>query len=149
MPRPIPMIPILCGSVTEWLDRVERPGAIPGVSPFLDALRVIIVTGRWWWRPSTCHTWDPSLAIPSRPTPWSRTSGSTTVVCSMRFATGSAIDLWTEARRVGDRYHVCGLPVLAWLLELMPDLEGRVVDYRVWHEAATRSAVSFAGVVLR
>jgi hypothetical protein len=149
MPRPIPMIPILCGSVTEWLDRVERPGAIPGVSAFLDALRVIVDhrtlvvaaidlshVGPKFGDSEPAHALEPDFREHDR--------RLLDALCN-----GSVIDLWSEARRVGDRYHVCGLPVLAWLLELLPDLRGHLLDYRVWHEAATRSAVSFAGVVLR
>jgi hypothetical protein len=149
MPRPIPMVSILCGSVAEWLDRVERPAHIPGASSLLEALRGIISgqtlvvagidlshVGPKFGDAESGHVLEPEFKEHD---------------CRLLEAlcTGSAIDLWTEARRVGDRFHVCGLPVLAWLLELMPDLEGRVVDYRVWHEAATRSAVSFAGIVLR
>ena len=46
----------------------------------------------------------------------------------------------------GNRYRICGFSALWTLLAVMPGLKGRVLDYQVWHEEATRSAVSFAAV---
>ena len=54
---------------------------------------------------------------------------------------------WEESRRVSDRYHVCGFAALACLLEVLPSSRGRVLQYQIWHEEATRSAVSFASMV--
>jgi hypothetical protein len=51
---------------------------------------------------------------------------------------------WEESRKVSDRFNVCGFSAMACLLELLPDCEGRVLDYQMWHEGPTRSAVSFA-----
>ena len=58
-----------------------------------------------------------------------------------------AENFWKESERVGDRYHVCGFSALACLLEVLPKCQGTVLDYEVWHEAPTQSAVSFASVV--
>ena len=50
-----------------------------------------------------------------------------------------------EGKRVMDHYHVCGFSVLSMLLEIMPEgARGVELGYQVWHEAPTRSAVSFA-----
>ncbi len=44
---------------------------------------------------------------------------------------------------------MCGFSALWTLLALLPGAEGKVLDYRVWHEEGTRSAVSFASVTFR
>ncbi|MBN1625585.1 MAG: AmmeMemoRadiSam system protein B, partial [Deltaproteobacteria bacterium] len=54
---------------------------------------------------------------------------------------------WEESIKVNDRFNVCGFSALACLLEVIPLCRGEVLDYQVWHEEATRSAVGFAGVV--
>jgi hypothetical protein len=56
---------------------------------------------------------------------------------------GSAEAFWAESKKVEDRYHVCGFPVLAALLEILPEVKGKILDYQIWHESQTRSAVSY------
>ena len=59
----------------------------------------------------------------------------------------NADHFWKESERVRDQYHVCGFSALACLLEVLPECRGTVLDYEIWHEAPTQSAVSFASVV--
>ena len=54
---------------------------------------------------------------------------------------------WEESIRVTDQFNVCGFSALACLLEVLPPSKGQLLDYQIWHEDATRSAVSFAAVV--
>jgi hypothetical protein len=54
--------------------------------------------------------------------------------------------LWKESGRVKDQYNVCGFAALACLLEILPPCKGRLLGYEMWHEEATRSAVSYAAV---
>jgi hypothetical protein len=61
-------------------------------------------------------------------------------------ATGDAEGFWRESIRVRDRYHVCGFGALATLLEVHPPSRGELLHYEMWHEAPTRSAVSFAAL---
>ena len=51
---------------------------------------------------------------------------------------------WQEAASVEDRYNVCGLVSLATLLEVLPPCTGEILDYSVWREEPTQSAVGFA-----
>lgn len=51
---------------------------------------------------------------------------------------------WETSRSVNDRYNVCGFSALACLLEVIPPCRGVVLNYDMWHEAQTQSAVSFA-----
>ena len=54
---------------------------------------------------------------------------------------------WEESIKAEDQYNVCGFPALACLLEIIPFCKGEVLDYQMWHEAATKSAVSFSAVL--
>lgn len=56
---------------------------------------------------------------------------------------------WKESRDVDDQFHVCGFAALACLLEVMEPCQGEILNYEIWHEEATRSAVSFAGVAFQ
>ncbi len=62
-------------------------------------------------------------------------------------ATLDADSFWEESRKVKDQYNVCGFGALACLLEVLPPCKGRLLGYEIWHEDATRSAVSYAAVV--
>jgi AmmeMemoRadiSam system protein B len=54
---------------------------------------------------------------------------------------------WEESARVEDRYNVCGFSALACLLEVLPECRSKLLNYEIWHETPTQSAVSFASVV--
>lgn len=58
-----------------------------------------------------------------------------------------ADSFWKESGRVKDQYNVCGFAALACLLEVLPACKGLLLGYEMWHEEATRSAVSYAAVV--
>ncbi len=58
-----------------------------------------------------------------------------------------ADSFWKESGRVKDQFNVCGFAALACLLEVLPPCKGHVLGYEMWHEEATRSAVSYAAVV--
>ncbi|MBW1907986.1 MAG: AmmeMemoRadiSam system protein B [Deltaproteobacteria bacterium] len=61
---------------------------------------------------------------------------------------GDADAFWQESRRVEDKFNVCGFSAMACLLEVLPpSSNGKVLDYHIWHEEPTRSAVSFAAVL--
>jgi hypothetical protein len=59
----------------------------------------------------------------------------------------NADGFWTESKKVNDRYNVCGFSALACLLEILPLSQGHLLDYGVFQEEATQSAVSFASVL--
>ena len=58
-----------------------------------------------------------------------------------------ADNFWEESKNVKDQFNVCGFSALACLLEILPTCKGNILNYEVWHEEATRSAVSFSAVV--
>jgi AmmeMemoRadiSam system protein B len=53
---------------------------------------------------------------------------------------------WEESLAVSDGFNVCGFSAMACLLEILPPSQGQILNYRLWHEEPTRSAVSFAAV---
>jgi predicted class III extradiol MEMO1 family dioxygenase len=54
---------------------------------------------------------------------------------------------WEESRSVKDQFNVCGFSAMACLLEVVPQCSGTILNYQIWHEEATKSAVSYAAVV--
>jgi AmmeMemoRadiSam system protein B len=54
---------------------------------------------------------------------------------------------WEESINAKDQFNVCGFPAMACLLEALPQCKGKILDYQIWHEEASRSAVSFSSVV--
>lgn len=60
---------------------------------------------------------------------------------------GDADLFWQESQRVKDRFHVCGFSALACLLEVLSVRRGEILDYQIWHEEATKSAVSFSALL--
>jgi MEMO1 family protein len=61
-----------------------------------------------------------------------------------RLAKTDAGGFWQEILQVKDYYNVCGYPALACLLEVLPQSIGSVLDYGIYREDATGSAVTFA-----
>ena len=59
----------------------------------------------------------------------------------------NAAEFWSESKRVADKYNVCGFSALACLLEILPESKGTLLDYEIFREEPTRSAVSFGAAV--
>ncbi len=144
----VPVVPVLFGSLGEHLDRVERPADIPAVAEFAKALQeladdhTLVVAGV-----DFSHV-GPKFGHDHPATTYELKFRAHDQNLLEAIENGSAETLWAESKRVQDRWHVCGLPVLACLLTALPDLKGEVQKYDVWYEAPTHSAVSFAAVLL-
>jgi len=143
------LVPVLCGSFQPVLAQAARPSQIPGVGGFLAALadwlkgagqRALLVAGV-----------DLSHIGPKfghRRSARSLLLEAKTHDRALLEALGrrDVEAFWAESRRVKDIYNVCGFSTLACLLEILPPGEGRLLDYDVWLEEATQSAVSFAAL---
>lgn len=148
LPADTPVVPLLCGSVSQWLPTVERFVDIPGVHPFLASLREVVDDQTLVVAGVDLSHVGPKFGHRS---PASIKEGEFRrhdEALLAALCTGSPEGFWAEARRVQDGFNVCGLSALATLLEVLPGASGTLLDYRVWHEHATRSAVSFAAVVM-
>ena len=59
---------------------------------------------------------------------------------------GDPDGFWEESIGVKDKFNVCGFSAMACLLEILPPLAGKILNYQIWREDPTQSAVSFAAV---
>ncbi len=144
------IVPVLCGSFHELLGRVSRPADQEDIRGFLSALKkllakepdTLVIAGVDFSHIGQKFGHDTSAAALL---PEARAHDMALIHALCR---GDLTGFWLESRRVGDRYHVCGFSAMACMLELFDDLEGRMLDYEFWREEPTRSAVSFAAVLL-
>ncbi|MBN1553036.1 AmmeMemoRadiSam system protein B [bacterium] len=144
------IVPILCGSFMNLLSMVEKPSDYLQIAGFLAALSEIasesdtmIVAGI-----DLSHI-GPKFGHTQSASSLSHESKIHDGNLLEALKNGNVRDLWKESQRVADRYNVCGLSTMATLLEITNslNLEGQILHYEMWHEKATRSAVSFASAV--
>jgi AmmeMemoRadiSam system protein B len=142
------IIPILCGSLLASLPEYRRDAFLEKAGPFLEALREEVMD------PDTLLLAgvDFSHIGPKfgHDRPAEHLEGQSTAHDKKLLEYLSTQDkesFWAESLEVKDRFNVCGFSALACLLEVLPPCKGEILDYQVWHEEATKSAVSFAGAV--
>jgi hypothetical protein len=144
----VAVVPVLCGSFNGHLAAASRPADIPEVGRFLKCLaelideETLIVAGV-----DMSHV-GPKFGHPNPAAYYQQEFNAHDRALLAALCVGSAEAFWAEGKRVEDRYHVCGFSALACLLELLPGVTGHVLDYQIWHETQTRSAVSYAAAVL-
>ena len=144
------IIPILCGSLQAGLSEYTRDAYQDKAGPFLENLkqilsgqekRTLIVAGV-----DLSHTGFkfghemPATHLQNR----SETHDRNLLRCLMQ---RDVDGFWEESRGVNDQFNVCGFSALACLLEVLPPCHGEMLDYEIWHEGPTKSAVSFSSVV--
>jgi len=148
--HPVAIVPILCGSIMAGIPDYSRQAYRQTAGPFLDTLRAIIeepgedtliVAGVDFSHigPKFGHDM-PATAMETQ----ARTHDQSLLENLRRL---DADSFWEESRNVRDRFNVCGYSALACLLEVLPECRGDILHYETWHEAPTRSAVSFASAV--
>jgi AmmeMemoRadiSam system protein B len=147
--RPFSIVPIICGSVHSWLKKVNRASEIPGMESVIEVLRqmaadssTLVVAGV-----DFCHI-GPKFGHQQTA---SQLKGAAVafdhdIIEALLHRQVEAF--WKLHRETGDRFNVCGFPVLAVLLEIIPEnLRGYLLGYDLSQETASQSAVSFASVV--
>jgi len=144
------LVPVLFGSFQPLLNRARRPQEILGLAERLSLLgefaerepgRTLAVVGV-----DFSHI-GPKFGHPERASSLlleAKEHDRRLIGACLR---GDAEGFWTESKKVGDRYNVCGFSSLACLLEILPGAKGYLLDYAFWQEEETQSAVSFAGIV--
>ncbi|MGB8953257.1 MAG: AmmeMemoRadiSam system protein B [Candidatus Aminicenantales bacterium] len=143
------LVPILCGSFGNELPRFSRPFEIPGVGDFLSELKeimedmgpgVLVVAGVDFSHigPKFGHIY-PAVSLLLE----TKKHDRTLIDACLRKDIQA---FWAESKRVGDDYNVCGFSTLACLLEILPEVQGFLLDYDIWEEEATQSAVSYAAL---
>lgn len=143
------LIPILCSSFHSVLEKVSRPSEIPGMDSFLEVLKLsaeelasdtLLVAGVDFSHigPKFGHDQRASSLLLE-----ARKHDNLLIDSACRVDVES---FWAETRRVKGRYNVCGFSAVSCLLEVLRDARGCLLDYELWHEEATQSAVSFAAI---
>jgi AmmeMemoRadiSam system protein B len=145
------VIPILCGSLQAGLPAYTRQAYRAKAGLFLEALKQIVSDPR-----------EPTLIVAGidlshiglkfgHRLPASRLksrASSHDRKLLEHLSNMDADQLWDESAGVRDEYNVCGFAAMACLMEVLPpSSRGKILDYDVWDEEATRSAVSFAAGV--
>jgi hypothetical protein len=144
------IVPVLCGSLLAGLPEYGRESYRRKAGPFLKSLKEILsakeketllVVGV-----DLSHT-GPKFGHDQPARSLQNLSEAHDRILLKNLTSLDADRFWEESQRVKDRYNVCGFAALACLLEVLPDSRGQVLQYEIWHEEATRSAVSFASTV--
>lgn len=143
------MLPILCGSLMMNLPSYNQNAYLEKAGPFLEELKRIIREGDEGTLivagVDFSHIGlkfghqNPAEYMASRAEAHDRN-----LLSALTEADGDLF--WEESIKVEDQYNVCGFSALACLLKILPVCKGKVLDYQMWHEAATQSAVSFSAV---
>ncbi|NOR05882.1 MAG: AmmeMemoRadiSam system protein B [Deltaproteobacteria bacterium] len=144
------IIPILCGFCQSNLNEYSRSAYLEKAGPFLQELKqmimepdkkTLIVAGVDFSHtgPKFGHEM-PARSLESRSTAHDKN-------LLKHLSQLDAELFWEESRSVRDQYNVCGFSALACLLEILPRCRGNILNYQIWHDEATRSAVSFSSVV--
>jgi AmmeMemoRadiSam system protein B len=145
------LVPVLCGSLTQDLERVSRPAELPAVAAVLAELRSV------WEEDQAGTIFVAGVDLSHIGPKFGHRERAEALLLEARahdrallqaFAAGDVRSFWAESRRVRDRYNVCGLSALAFLLEIFEGTKGSVLGYDFWLEEATQSGVSFAAAAL-
>lgn len=146
--EPFTIVPILCGSLQGGLPEYTREAYLEKTGPFLTALREILMDDDTLLLAGV----DFSHIGPKfgHELPATHLENQTEAHDRTLLSALSALDpgpYWEESARVKDQFNVCGFSAMACLLEVIPPCGGHILDYQIWHEEPTRSAVTFAGMV--
>jgi AmmeMemoRadiSam system protein B len=142
----VPILPVLCGPMEDLFTRVGSPLDVPAISAFIACLRDWLAAppegkfvvagvdlshvGPKFGDPEPARTLEPSFRTFDKD-----------LLASLE--QGDADRLFAAGANVGNRFRACGFSALWTLLALLPGVRGIVLDYGIWHEEPTRSAVSF------
>lgn len=142
----VPIVPILCGPLDYF---TNTPREVPAIARFIDELRA------WLAEPTGGKLVVAGVDLSHVGPKFGDQAPAASLEPRFRAADEALLaaleqgdaDLFYETvAGSGNRYKVCGFSALWTLLSVLPGLRGRRLDYRVWHEEATRSAVSFAAL---
>ncbi len=145
----IPVLPVLCGQLEDLFGRVDTPLEEAGVAPFVEAVtswlsappgKKLVVAGV-----DLSHV-GPKFGDPHPGASLESAFRAFDREILNALEAGDADALFRAGARMRNRYRICGLSALWTLLAVVPGARGKVLDYEVWHEEPTRSAVSFAAV---
>jgi AmmeMemoRadiSam system protein B len=143
------LLPVLCGSFHQALQRFSGLREIPGMSDFISGLL-----------PFLDDEDEPSLVVAGvdlshiGPKFGHRESATSLLLEAKQhdqclldaLSQGDGASFWSSVQEKNNRYNVCGFSTLALFLELFSSKRGYVLGYDFWMEEATQSAVSYAAL---
>ena len=141
------IVPILCGAAQGSLAEYSRRAYREVAGPFLKKLTEVLAAGGGeallLAGVDLCHV-GPKFGH-EMPAAYLESQAKNHDKTLLEHLTQMNADgFWETSRSVNDHYNVCGFSALACLLEVAPPCRGIVLNYDMWHEAQTQSAVSFA-----
>jgi AmmeMemoRadiSam system protein B len=143
------LIPVLCGSMSHWVERYTCLGKVPEAQPFLDALRDII--GDRERRTLVVAGVDFSH-VGLR---FSHPCAASAMIEETKrhdrdlidaFSRWDAKGFWETEYLSRGRFNVCGFSTLSTILEVVQAPCGRCLAYDIWDDSPTGSAVTFAAL---
>jgi hypothetical protein len=143
------IVPVLCGNLQMTLSEYSRRAYREKAGVFLEALKDILK-----------HHGEETLLVAGvdlshigpkfgheMPAQYLKRQSEAHDRALLKALTAMDADsFWEDCGKVKDQYNVCGFAALACLLEVLPLCKGHLLGYEMWHEEATRSAVSYAAV---
>jgi AmmeMemoRadiSam system protein B len=145
----VPILPVLCGQMEDLFGKVRSPLEVPGLSSFVRAVsawlseppeRKLVVAGvdfshvgPKFGDPHTGRSLEPDFRAYDRE-----------ILDAL--AAGDSSAFFLAGARARNRHRICGFSALWTLLAVLPGIRGTILDYDVWHEGPTLSAVSFAAI---
>jgi len=138
---------VLCGDAGAMLARSTRPSGLPGVGDALELMRGAVAGGAFVVAGVDLVHVGPKFGDhePASAILPDALEHESALLDALEAADAEAF--WAEAARVEDRYSVCGLSSLGFLLETLPaGARGVLLGRDVMREHETSSAVGFAAM---
>jgi AmmeMemoRadiSam system protein B len=147
--KTLEIVPVLCGSFHEAIERSIAPREIPQIREFIEGLRKAIGSiDRRVCLIASADLAHIGLQFGDK-TPASSLLSETRNRDLEMLACAEKVDgeaFYESIRREGDRRHVCGFPCIYVLLSVCGTGEGKLLKYAQSHNPETQSAVTFASL---
>ena len=148
--RPVRIVPVLCGSLHQFIEDRRSPGGEREIEGFVEALRKTMA--RLGGRTLVLASADLAHIGPQFGDPHQITPGQLREVADAdrqmlaSVEAGDAEAFFHIVARDGDRRRICGLPPIYILLRLLSGARGRVLRYSQWPDP--QGTVTFAAIGL-
>ena len=142
----VPILPVLCGPIEDLFGKAGSPLEVPAIGAFIAALRDWLAApprGKFVVAGVDLSHVGPKFGDPEPARALEPSFRAFDGELLAALSDGDAVRFFAAGASAGNRFRVCGFSSLWTLLALLPGARGTVLDYGVWHEEPTRSAVSF------
>ncbi|NIS59388.1 MAG: AmmeMemoRadiSam system protein B [Proteobacteria bacterium] len=147
--KPVEIVPILCRSFHEAIERSISPGEIPQIREFIEGLKEAVrTTDREVCLIASADLSHIGLQFGDRDTASSMLS-ETRVSDLEMLSYAERVDaegFYDSIRKEGDRRRICGFPPIYVLLSISAFKRGRLLKYAQSQNPETQSAVTFSSL---